>query len=85
MPDTNCLLTHTSPEHAVQMILQVRHLNSRYVVVLQYFLKNTVVRYLSIPPTPAGDVKYIFKYSLIKVAKGMKIQVIVFVVSQQQP
>ena len=40
MPNTNCLLACTSPGHAVQMILQVRHLNSRYVVILQYFFKK---------------------------------------------
>ena len=40
MPDTNCILAHTSPEHAIQMILQVRHLNSRYVVIPQYFFKK---------------------------------------------
>ena len=40
MPDTNCLLTRTSPEHASQMILQIRHSNSRHVVTLRYFLKK---------------------------------------------
>ena len=40
MPDTNCILAHTSPEHAIQMILQVRHLNSSYVVIPQYFFKK---------------------------------------------
>ena len=50
MPDTKCLIARTSAEHAIQMILKVRHLNIRYVVIPQYFSRNTVVLYLSIPP-----------------------------------
>ena len=51
MPDTNCFFARTSPEHAIQMILQVRHLKSRYVVIPRYFSRNIVVLYLSILPT----------------------------------
>ena len=40
MPDTKCLIAHASPEHAIQMILKVRHLNIRYVVIPQYFFKK---------------------------------------------
>ena len=40
MPDTNCLLARTSPEHAIQVILRVRHLNSRYVVIPRYFFNK---------------------------------------------
>ena len=47
MPDSNCFLTRTSPEHAIQMILQVRHLNSRYVVVYSNIVsRNTMVLYI---------------------------------------
>ena len=40
MPDTNCLIARSSPEHATEMILQVRHVNSRYVVILRNFFKK---------------------------------------------
>ena len=40
MPDTNCLIARTSPEHATEMILQVRHVNSRYIVILHNFFKK---------------------------------------------
>ena len=49
MPNTNCLFALTSPVHAIQMILQVRHLNSMYVCSFNAIF-NTVVLYLSIPP-----------------------------------
>ena len=41
MPDANCLLAHTSPEHAIKMILAVHQdFNGRYVVIPQYFFKK---------------------------------------------
>ena len=41
MPDANCLLARTSPEHAIKMILAVHQdLNGRYVVIPQYFFKK---------------------------------------------
>ena len=55
MPDTNCLLTRTSPEDTIQMILQVRHLYSRYVVIPCNFFKKYCGTILSIPLTPGTD------------------------------
>ena len=39
MPDTNCLLTRRSPEHAIQMILQIRHLIVGMCCITKVFKK----------------------------------------------